>query len=110
MRVVRAGGSTIKAFCLMLVLALALAPAVEALHHGPSLTGAEAHPHDHDHGHHHADGHHDGSDHDHVSVAVLIGDSADLPPLPARRDLAGAVQADDSPPDSPRRPPRPMTL
>ncbi len=107
----RASGARfgVTAFCLMLGLALAIAPALEAVHHGPDLTVAETHPHSPD-GHDHADDHHDSGDHDHVSVVVLAGDGAEVHPRPSRRVLAGPVRADESPPDNPRRPPRLMTL
>lgn len=98
-----------RALCLVLLLALALAPAVEAAHHGPGTLAAEAHDH-HAHPadpyHHHPDTHHDASDHDHVSVALLTSHGVEVHANPGREDLSGSVAAESSPPDNPRRPPR----
>lgn len=99
-----------RALCLALMLALALGPAVEASHHGPGPLAAEVDHHDHaaDSRHHHPEAHHDASDHDHVSVALLGHEDAGVHPKPGRLEFVGAVVADSSPPDGPRRPPRPM--
>ncbi|MFN5997935.1 MAG: hypothetical protein ACK47C_12140 [Paracoccaceae bacterium] len=108
MRAILVRWSILRALTLALVLALTLAPAVEAVHHGPGTLAAEADPdaHSGDLDHHHPEAHHDASDHDHVSVALLIDSGADDHTDPARQDLSGSVGAASSPPDGPRRPPR----
>jgi len=99
-----------RALCLALVLALALAPAVDASHHGTGPLAAEVGHQDDpaDLDHHHPEAHHDVSDHDHVSVALPGHEGAGVHPKPGRLEFVGAVVADSSPPDGPRRPPRPM--
>lgn len=100
-----------RALCLVLLLALALAPAVEAAHHGPGTLVAEADHHTHEAGadHHHPEAHHDSTDHDHVSVALLTSHGVEVYSNPGRDDPSGSLVAVSSPPDGPRRPPRPMT-
>ncbi|MDP3193924.1 hypothetical protein [Tabrizicola sp.] len=99
-----------RALCLALVLAMALAHAVETAHHGPGTQAAEVdhHAHPADLVHHHPEANHDADDHDHVSVALLTSLGAEVHTDPCRRDLSAAVVADISPPDGPRRPPRAM--
>lgn len=100
-----------RALCLVLLLALALAPAVEAAHHGPGTLVAEAHDHHAaDADHHHPESHHDASVHDHVSVALLASHGAEVYSNPGREDLSGSVAAESSPRDNPRRPPRPTMI
>lgn len=110
MRAILTSFGIARALCLALLLALALAPAVEATHHGPGTLVAEAGHHSADPHHHHPEANHDASDHDHVSVGLMtahgIGVYADL----VRESLSGSVAAENSPPDSPRRPPRPMRI
>ena len=108
MRAILVRWSILRALSLALVLALALAPVVEAVHHGPGTLAAEADPHAHpgDLDHYHPESHHDASDHDHVSVVLLVESSADDHMDPARPDLSGSIGAASSPPDGPRRPPR----
>jgi hypothetical protein len=102
----------LRAFCLMLVLALAAAPAIETAHHGPGALVAEADHHAHGPGHDHDHGGapHDSSDHDHVSIALLSGQGAEVHAAPSHQELSGSVVAASSPPDSPRRPPRPTMI
>ena len=99
---------------LCLALSLAVAPAIEAIKHGPGAMAAEA---DHrayhaEHGHSHdiagAD-HHDSSDHDHVGAALLAAPGADVPPPPKRTLRPDPISADGTIRDGPRRPPR-LTL
>ncbi len=96
---------------LCLALSLAVAPAIEAIKHGPGAMAAEA---DHrayhaEHGHSHdiagAD-HHDSSDHDHVGAALLAAHGADVPPPPKRTLRPDPLTADGTIRDGPRRPPR----
>ncbi|WP_374430989.1 hypothetical protein [Tabrizicola sp.] len=102
----------VRAFCLALVLALAIAPAVEAAHHGPGALAAEADHHSHGPGHDHDHGGqpHDSGDHDHVSVALLTGDGATTYPQPGRLVQPSPGLRNGTPPDGPRRPPRPMMI
>lgn len=102
----------VRAFCLALVLALDIAPAVEAAHHGPGALAVEADHHSHGPGHDHDHGGqpHDSGDHDHVSVALLTGEGATSYPEPGRVVQAGPGLRNGTPPDGPRRPPRPMML
>jgi hypothetical protein len=92
-------------------LSLALAPAVEAVKHGPGAMAAEA---DHrayhaEHGHVHdiagAD-HHESGDHDHGGAALLASPEAEAPPPPARTLRPGSLGADGTIREGPRRPPR----
>jgi hypothetical protein len=112
MRAILVRWSILRALSLALVLALALAPAVEAVHHGPGTWVAEADPHAHpgDLDHHHPETHHDASDHDHVSTGLLADPAAEDHTDPARRDLSGPIGATSSAPDGPRRPPRPTMI
>jgi hypothetical protein len=97
--------------CLIMALSLAVAPAVEALKHGPGAMAAEA---DHrayhaEHGHVHdiaGSDHHDSSDHDHVGAALLAAPGAEVPPPPARTLRPASSAADGTIRDGPRRPPR----
>ena len=103
----------LKSLCatLMVTLALATAPAIEAVKHGPAVVAAEA---DHrafhaEHGHFHgvpASDHHDTGDHDHVGAAVLSAPGADLHPAPERTLRPDAEAAAGTIRDGPRRPPR----
>ena len=98
-----------RALFLALLLALALAPAVEAAHHGPAALVAEADHHAHPSGpdHHHPEGQHDANDHDHISVVLLAGHGSEVHANPDRQALSGPVVAGSSSPDNPKRPPRP---
>ncbi len=106
-----------RAFRLMLILALSVAPIVEAAHHGPGAQAVEMDHHafhfEHGHGHGHgtdlAD-HHDASDHDHVSTVVLIGEGTAPYPEPDRQVQPGPAVPSGFPPDGPRRPPRPTMI
>jgi hypothetical protein len=104
----------VRAFCLMLVFVLAAAPAIETAHHGPGALVAEADHHahgpSHDHDHDHGGAPHDSSDHDHVSIALLSGQGAEVHAAPSHQELFGSVVAASSPPDGPRRPPRPTMI
>ena len=100
---------------LWLALALAAAPAVEAVKHGPAVMVAEA---DHrachaEYGHSHdiagAD-HHDPSENDHVGAALLASPGAEMPPPPERTLRPNALVADETIRDGPRRPPRPTVI
>ncbi|MEF3047201.1 hypothetical protein [Pseudotabrizicola sp. L79] len=94
-----------------MALSLAVAPAVEAVKHGPGAMAAEA---DHrayhaEHGHVHdiaGSDHHDSSDHDHVGAALLAAPRAEVPPPPARMLRPASFAADGTTRDGPRRPPR----
>lgn len=95
---------------LRLALSLAVAPAIEAIKHGPGAMAAEA---DHrawhaEHGHSHdiagAD-HQDSSDHDHGGAALLAAPGAELPPPPARTLRLAPLVASGTIRDGPRRPP-----
>lgn len=93
-----------------LAFALAAAPAIEAVKHGPAAQAAEA---DHRafhaaHGHSHdlPAGHHDSGDHDHVSAAVLAPAGAEVHSAPARKLHPDAMVANGTIRDGPRRPPR----
>jgi hypothetical protein len=105
-------GALLAALCL--ALSLAVAPALETVKHGPGAMAAEA---DHrayhvEHGHSHniaGSDHHDSSDHDHVSVALLVVPAADIPPPPERILRPDPLVASDTIRDGPRRPPR-LTL
>lgn len=101
-----------RALCAFLVVALslAMAPALEAVKHGPASIAAEA---DHrawlaEQGPSHGmpQGHHDSSDHEHVTAAPL--DAPDVsfavtPERPLRPDTFAAVSTTR---EGPRRPPR----
>lgn len=104
----------VRAFCLTLMLALAIAPAVEAAHHGPGALSVEADHHGHgpghDHDHDHGGQPHDSGDHDHVSVALLTGEGAITYPEPGRLVQPSPGLRNGTPPDGPRRPPRPMMI
>lgn len=104
----------VRAFCVTLMLALAIAPAVEAAHHGPGALAAEADHHGHgpghDHDHDHGGQPHDSGDHDHVSVALLTGEGATTYPEPRRLVQPSPGLRNGTPPDGPRRPPRPMMI
>lgn len=116
MQAMSAAWARIRALCAFLIvsLSLAVAPAIEAIKHGPGAMAAEA---DHrayhaEHGHEHdiagAD-HHDSSDHDHVGAALLASPAAEVPPPPARTLRPDTLAADGTIRDGPRRPPR-LTL
>jgi hypothetical protein len=99
---------------LCLGLALTIAPAAEAVKHGPGAMVAEA-----EHLAYHAergDGHemplhhHDYGDHDHVSVVILVAPPAVLPPMPDRTLRPAAMAADSVTRDGPKRPPRPTVI
>lgn len=96
--------------CLIVAVSLAVAPAIEAVKHGPGAMVAEA---DHrafhaEHGHSHEmpQGHHDSTDHDHVSVALLDAPGLEIHPAPQRTLRPETLAADDTIRDGPRRPPR----
>lgn len=99
---------------LCFALSLAVAPAIEAVKHGPGAVSAEA---DHrayhaERGHSHdiaGSDHHDSSDHDHVGAALLASPGAEVPPPPLRTLRPGSLAADGMIRDGPRRPPR-LTL
>lgn len=97
-----------RALCLALILALAAAPAIEAADHGPAALVVEAghHAHGPGHDHNHTSVPHDSGDHDHVSVALLIGEGAASTPEPGRVVQASPGLGTGTPPDGPRRPPR----
>ncbi|NBE08306.1 hypothetical protein [Paragemmobacter ruber] len=94
-----------------MALALVLAPAIDAVKHGPGALAAEA---DHRaahaaHGHAHdlaGSHHHDSSDHDHVAAALLGPQETDVPSPPARMLRPAALAADGMIRDVRRRPPR----
>lgn len=81
--------------CLILALSLAVAPAIEAVKHGPGAMAAEA---DHrayhaEHGHSHdiaGSDHHDSSDHDHVGAALVASLGSEIPPA-TRADAAPRI-------------------
>ena len=99
--------------CLIVALLLAVAPAIEAVKHGPGTMAAEA---DHrafhaEHGHSHEmpHGHHDSTDHDHVGAALLDSHGQEVHPAPQRTLRPDILVADGTIRDGPRRPPR-LTL
>lgn len=96
--------------CLVVALSLAVAPAVEALEHGPGVIVAEAdhrafHP-EHGHSHEMPLGHHDSTDHDHVSVALLDAPGLGAHPAPRKTLRPESLAVDGTIRDGPRRPPR----
>ncbi len=95
---------------LVMVLALAMGPAVEAAKHGPAALVAEAeHSAFHaGHGHLHdlAAGYHESGDHDHIATVLLAAAGAEFHPVPARTSRPEGVAADGMIRDGPRRPPR----
>lgn len=98
--------------CLIVALSLAVAPAIEAVKHGPGAMVAEA---DHrafhaENGHAHElpQGHNGSTDHDHVSVAVLDAPGLEIHPTPQRTLRPETLAADGTIRDGPRRPPRLM--
>lgn len=103
------------------LMALGVAPVVEAATHGPASVMAEAapsdafdhghghghdHGHDHGHGHAHAHGQHDAADHDHSASVILP--AAPVLALPQGKAQAAAVarQFAGTAADGLRRPPR----
>jgi hypothetical protein len=96
---------------LLFVAALACAPAIEAIKHGPGVMAAEA---DHrafhatqGHGHGIGSPHQpESSDHDHVTVALPAAAGTEILVKPAQRWHIIALGADGTIRDGPRRPPR----
>ncbi|MFM7446026.1 MAG: hypothetical protein ACKO2N_19355, partial [Tabrizicola sp.] len=81
-------------------------------HHGPDAVAVETDHDAHGPGHDHdpIGATHDSGDHDHVSVALLIAEWAASYPGPGRLVQAGPGLGNGTPPDSPKRPPRPMMI
>lgn len=103
----------IRALCagLVTVLSLAVAPAFEAVKHGPGALAAEAeHSAFHaGHGHVHAaqgGEHHDSGDHDHIGAALLVNPWTEFHPAPERKWQSDHAAATEKIRDGPRRPPR----
>lgn len=96
---------------LCLAILLAVAPAVEAVRHGPVALSSEA-----EHRADHAElglsqdmagpDQPDASDHDQVGVALLASAGVEVPPPPERRLRPASHAADGTARDGPRRPPR----
>ena len=97
--------------CMILALSLVIAPAIEAVKHGPGAMVAEADHHafhaEHGNTHEMPNGHHDSTDHDHVGAALLDASGPEVHPAPQRTLRPETLAADDTIRDGPRRPPRP---
>jgi hypothetical protein len=108
-------GFLMRVAAVLALMALVVAPVVEAATHGPATVMAEAqhadvvdhgHHHGHGHWHGHAPGHHDATDHDHSASVILP--AAPVLALPqgtaqgvaVARDFAGTAA------EGLRRPPR----
>ena len=99
---------------ILMSLALAAAPAIEAVKHSHGAMVAEvdhrAYHAAHGHSHDIPSGHHDSGDHDHVSAAVLAAPGATFHAPPTRAFLPGGTVADGTIREGPRRPPRLMII
>lgn len=107
----KAGAIIARLMALALIAALALAPAVSHLTHGPGQIAIEAdhaawHAEQGDHWHATDHSHHDAADHDHSPTVILTVASDIDPPVPSTLWTITQQQASGIIRDGPRRPPR----
>ncbi len=99
------------------LMALGVAPVVEAATHGPASVMTEAgpaaafdhghgHHHGHGHGHSHAHGQHDAADHDHSASVILSATPVLALPQGKAQGVAMARDFAGTAADGLRRPPR----